>query len=94
MEELLKELEELKLRLDNLDQVKELKKYSKKLQKDLKLLDDIKLYKDTNNERIKEAIINNQEYRDYKKCENEINFLILEINKRLKRINPKGRNCK
>ena len=94
MEELFKELEELNLRLDNLDQVKELKKYSKKLQKDLKLLDDIKLYKDTNNERIKENIINNQEYRDYKKCENEINFLILEINKRLKRINPKGRKCK
>ena len=35
-------------------------------------------------------IIKNKDFRNYKKCENEVNFLILEINKILKELTKKG----
>ena len=94
MNELIEKLEGLKKELDNTNQIKELKEYSRRIQKNKKLLEKIKQYQETKDERIKEEISQNQEFREYKKKETEVNLLIMEINQKLKEINPKGRDCK
>ena len=94
MEELLEKIEELKEQLDQTNQVIELKEYSKKIQKNQKLLDKIKKYQETNDERLKEEISKDPDFIEYKKRETEVNLLIWGINHKLKEINPKGRDCK
>lgn len=93
MEELIEKVEELKKELDNSKQVKELKSINKKIMQDEKLLEDIKKYNETQSEEIKERIINNKLFREYKQKENEINFIILEINQKLKEINNRNKGC-
>ena len=61
---------------------------------DDKLMELIKSYKTSFNTDIKKEIINNSSYRKYLKSENDVNFLILEINKILKEIVKKdGGSC-
>ena len=93
MEELIEKVDELKKELDNTKQVKDLKNINNEIMKDKDLLNDIKKYNETQSEEIKERIINNKLFREYKHKENEVNFLILEINKKLKEING-SRRCK
>lgn len=92
MEELIEKVNELKEELDNTKEVKELKKINNEIMKDNELLEDIKRYNETQDEKIRERIINNKLFREYKHNENEVNFLILEINKKLKEING-SRSC-
>ena len=94
MEELLEEIDDLKKALDETSVIKELKEYNKKIQNEKDLLEKINKYQLTMNERIKEEIINNILFREYKKKETNVNLLIMDINQRLKKINPKGRECK
>ena len=82
---------------EELDKSSVIKKYSKAKNKVLndkglmKLIDD---YKKTFNPSLKKELINNSFYREYLKCENDVNFLILEINKILKEIVKKdGGSC-
>lgn len=93
MEELIEKVNELKEELNNTKEVKDLKKINNEIMKDKSLLEDIKRYNETQDEKIKERIINNKLFREYKHNENEVNFLILEINKKLKEING-SRSCK
>lgn len=93
MEELIEKVEKLKSNLDNLDEVEKIKELNKKIMEDEELLNNIKLYNETKDERIKEKIINNKLFREYKHNENEINFIVLEINKKLKEITSKGKCC-
>ena len=93
MEELIEKVNELKEELNNTKEVKDLKKINNEIMKDKNLLEDIKHYNETQDEKIKERIINNKLFREYKHNENEVNFLILEINKKLKEING-SRSCK
>ena len=61
---------------------------------DDKLMEQIKSYKTSFNNNFKKEITNNSSYRGYLKCENDVNFLILEINKILKEIVKKdGGSC-
>ena len=58
---------------------------------DKELLKQIEDYNYTKDERIKDKILNNQTFREYKHQEAELNLLILEINSKLKEITKKDK---
>lgn len=93
MNELIDKVNNLKEVLDSHEEIIKLKEINKKIMEDKELLKDIEEYNRTNNEELKNKIINNNLFREYKHSEAECNFIILEINKRLKEINNKGK-CK
>ena len=93
MEELIEKVNELKEELNNTKEVKELKEINNSIMKDQELLNDIKKYNETQDENIKERIINHKLFREYKHKENELNFIILEINSKLKEISS-SRSCR
>ena len=93
MNELIDKVNNLKESLDSNDEIIKLKEINELIMKDKELLKDIEEYNRTNNEEIKNRIINNKLFREYKHSEAECNFIILEINKRLKEINNKGKCC-
>lgn len=79
--------------LENSNEIKTLKEKNKLLLKQKDLLKDIEDYKSNPSEELREKIIHNPFYREYKKCENDCNFLILGINQRLKEVTKKGKSC-
>ncbi len=79
--------------LENSNEIKTLKEKNKLLLKQKDLLKDIEDYKSNPSEELREKIINHPFYREYKKCENDCNFLILGINQRLKEVTKKGKSC-
>lgn len=91
MEELIEKVEALKEELNENVSVKKIKELNKKLEKDKELLQDIEKYQYTKDINLKNKIMNNDLFKEYKEEETEINFIILEINKRLKQINNKGK---
>lgn len=91
MEELIEKVEALKEELNENVSVKKIKELNKKLEKDKELLKDIEKYQYTKDINLKNKIMNNDLFKEYKEAETEINFIILEINKRLKQINNKGK---
>ena len=90
MKELIEKVENLKKELDNSKEVKHIKELNSKINDNKELISLIEKYNETQNERIKEQIINNEFFREYKLSENEINYIILEINSKLKQISKKG----
>ena len=90
MKELIEKVENLKKELDNSQEVKHIKELNSKINDNKELISLIEKYNETQNERIKEQIINNEFFREYKLSENEINYIILEINSKLKQISKKG----
>lgn len=94
MEELLEKLEELKQELEKSSTVMEIKELNKKLEKEKDLVECIKKYQITKEESLRKVIIKNPIFLEYKKKENDLNFIILEINRRLKSIKKEGRVCK
>ena len=91
MEELYDKIENLKKALDDTDTIKQIKILTKKIFKDKELMSLIETYKITQDERIKEKIISNETFREYKHEEAELNFLILEINQELNKITKKDK---
>ncbi len=91
MEELIEKVEALKEELNENVLVKKIKELNKKLEKDKELLKDIEKYQYTKDINLKNKIMNNNLFKEYKEEETKINFIILEINKRLKQINNKGK---
>ena len=91
MNELMEKVDNLIDTIDNSKQVKDIKNINEKIMQDKELLDLIKRYNETYDEGIKEMIINNKLFSEYKHKETELNILILEINSRLKEINSKGK---
>ena len=91
MEELYVKLDNLKKVLDETETVRELKRLTKKLSENKRLLELIEKYNYTQDERIKEQIIKDEEFIEYKHHETELNFLILEINRELKQITKKDK---
>ncbi len=94
MEELIEKVDNLKNTLDNCKEIVDLKEYNQKIMKEKDLLQDIKDYNETGDEKIKERIINHPIFREYKKKETDCNLLIMAINQELKKINHKGYGCK
>ena len=93
MNELIDKVDNLKKALDENEKIIKLKEINELIMQDKELLKDIEEYNRTNNEELKNKIINNKLFREYKHNEAECNFIILEINKRLKEINNKGKCC-
>lgn len=91
MNELIENVDNLKKSLDENEKIIKLKEINKKIMEDEELLKDIEEYNRTNNLELKNKIINNNLFREYKHNEAECNFIILEINKRLKEISNKGK---
>ena len=91
MKELIEKVEDFKIELDNTREVKHIKELNNKLNDNKELIDKIKKYNDTLDEKLKNEIIENEFFKEYKLSENEINFLILEINSKLKTISQKGK---
>ena len=91
MNELIETVDNLKKSLDENEKIIKLKEINKKIMEDKELLKEIEEYNRTNNLELKNKIINNNLYREYKHNESECNFIILEINKRLKEISNKGK---
>ena len=94
MEELIEKVDNLKNTLDNCKEIVDLKEYNQKIMKEKDLLQDIKDYNETGDEKIKERIISHPLFREYKKKETDCNLLIMAINQELKKINHKGYGCK
>lgn len=86
MHELITLLNQFKCSLDHIDSVKKMINYKKQIDHNQELIDKINRYHKKPNESIKIDIYKYHEFREYKKYENEVNFLILEINQELKKI--------
>lgn len=91
MEELYIKIDNLKKTLDDTKVIKEIKRLTKQINGNKELLELIEKYNYTQDERIKEQIISNQEFMEYKHHETELNLLILEINQELKKITKKDK---
>lgn len=91
MNELIEKVDNLKQSISELDKIKEVKELNKEIIKDKELLKQIEEYNRTQDEKIKQEIVNNSLFKKYKVLETDINVLILEINSKLKQINDKGK---
>lgn len=91
MEELIEKVGALKEELNKNARVMKIKELNKKIDNDKELLKDIEKYKYSKDINLKNKIMSNPLFKEYKEEETEINFIILEINKRLKQINNKGK---
>ena len=91
MNELIEKVDNLKQSISELDKIKEIKELNKEIIKDKELLKQIEEYNRTQDEKIKQEIVNNSLFKKYKALETDINVLILEINSKLKQINDKGK---
>ncbi len=89
MNELMELVDNLKKELDKKDEIIDIKKYNKIISCDKELLKDIEEYNKTMDSNIKNRIISNENFNLYKEKETNLNFLILEINSKLKKINIK-----
>lgn len=92
MEELLDRLDKLKKELDNLPLFKELDLCRQNINNNKELVEKIENYNLTKNNSLRLEIYSYKEIQEYKEKENELNLMILEINKRLKTITNK-RSC-
>ena len=93
MEELLEKIDNLKISLDNQEEVKKIKELNKQITADRNLLELISEYKEKPSEELKKEIYKNELYKKYKESETDINLLIMSINNKLKEISNRG-NCR
>ena len=93
MEELLEKIDNLKISLDNREEIKRIKELNKQIKEDKNLLALISKYKEKPSEELKKEIYKNELYKKYKESETDINLLIISINNKLKEISNRG-NCR
>ena len=91
MEKLYEKIDNLKEVLNETETIKKIKEATQNIMQDQELLKQIEDYNYTKDERLKEKILNNQKFREYKNQEAELNLLILEINAQLKQIIKKDK---
>lgn len=91
MEKLYEKIDNLKEVLNETETIKKIKEATQNIMQDQELLKQIEDYNYTKDERVKEKILNNQKFREYKHQEAELNLLILEINAKLKQIIKKDK---
>ena len=82
-------VDNLKKELDKKDEIIDIKKYNKIISCDKELLKDIEEYNKTMDSSIKNKIVSNENFNLYKEKETNLNFLILDINSKLKMISIK-----
>lgn len=91
MEKLYEKIDKLKECLNETKCVIEIKRLLKEINDDKDLINMIEEYNKTEDERIRNKILNNKLFREYKHQEAELNLLILQINQRLKSITKKDK---
>ena len=90
MNELIDKINNLKNELNNTKEVQEIISINRLISQDKDLLDKINKYNLNKDERIKEEILKNKLFKEYKDKEIDLNILIMQINSELKKINSKG----
>lgn len=93
MEELIEKVNILKKELDKDSNIIKIKDLNNIIKDNTELLELISKYKITRNEEIKNKIISDPIYLEYKHYENEVNFIILKIRNELKNITNKENGC-
>ena len=93
MEEFYNKVNNLIDKIDESILVKEIKELNKKVENDSKLKELLEKYHLTQDESIKEQIISNDLFQEFKSKETDLNILIMSINQKLKKIGN-GRSCK
>ncbi len=93
MEELIEKVENLKETISKTEEANRLNELNKKIMQDKELLKDIEEYNKNQDERIKERIIKNPHFREYKKAETDFNLIILGINQKLKELSNERKGC-
>lgn len=86
MEELIDKLEQLKLEISKSREVRLFLKKKEEIFEDKKLISLIEKYKNYPDDKLKKKILESSSFLDYKKSENEVNFIILRINQAFKKI--------
>lgn len=79
--------------IDSTEEIKELKRLNEEIMKDEELLENIKKYNETQDNTIKEKILEHSLFREYKHSETACNLLILGINQKLKNHFGKDKGC-
>lgn len=93
MEELIEKIENLKQALNQTEQVRLFLDEKEKVMKNTELLENIKKYQETQDEQLKEKILQDPDFRSYKHQETECNLLIFAINQKLKKSFGKDKGC-
>ena len=93
MNEVIEKTDALIKEIDNMDKVSKIKELNKRIKNDKELTKLIEKYKESGDENLKQQIIDNELFKEYKELEIDINLLIMEINSKLKSINNKGKCC-
>lgn len=83
MLELLEKIESLKNSLDKLEIFNKLELIKKEIYSNQELVEKIKKYNELPNNNLRLEIYQYDEIKKYKKIENEINLMILQINQKL-----------
>lgn len=91
MRNLIEALNNLENVLDKNEKILKIKELNREIERDKDLINMIKEYNLYRNDMIKNKIINNPLFKEYKKYETDINVIILEINQKLKEINNRGK---
>ncbi len=93
MEEFYNKVNNLIDRIDESKLVKEIRTLNRKVENDSELKELLKQYHLTKDDSIKEQIISNELFQEFKSKEIDLNILIMSINQKLKKIGN-GRSCK
>lgn len=80
MLELLDKIDSLKKELEQLEIWKHLEKSKNSIYQNQELIDKVKKYQETLNPKLRLDIYHYDEIKEYKKLENEVNFLIIKMN--------------
>lgn len=89
MNEVIEKTYELLDCLDNSKIVKDLTTAKNKLLNNQDILKKIKKYQKEKNNTLKKEIFNNPDYANYMQCYNELFYLVMDINKKIKNITGK-----
>lgn len=89
MNEVIEKTYELLDYLDNSKIVKDLTTAKNKLLNNQDILKKIKKYQKEKNNTLKKEIFNNPDYANYMQCYNELFYLVMDINKKIKNITGK-----
>lgn len=89
MNEVIEKTYELLDYLDNSKNVKDLTTAKNKLLNNQDILKKIKKYQKEKNITLKKEIFNNPDYANYMQCYNELFYLVMDINKKIKNITGK-----
>ena len=90
MNEVMEKTSILLEKLENSETIKNIKRVKNEALKNPHLLSLLKEYEETQAENIKEEILKNPLFKEYKEEEIELNLFIMSMNQELKKIKGKG----